>query len=173
MTSYFYWYSSSTWALVSMSVMSWSSADRRRVSVEPTFPFPAIMIFIDTIVSFSKCCNIIPFWNQENNRYFQIISKNRKAHRKSGRLPCLERREVEKRVCTNERKRLTASAAFHDYRIIRDYCGNINDSKTKCVRFFKKTLRFCQFFHNLLTFWQKLSILENRNPEVEYKEEFA
>ena len=90
---------------------------------------------------------------------------------KSGGLLRLERREVEKRVCTNERKRLTASAAFHDYRINRDYCGNINDAETNCVRFFKKTLPFYQIFRKLIdlleetvySVYQKILIGNRRN----------
>ena len=56
-------------------------------------------------------------------------------------------------------RRLTASAAFHDDRINRDYCGNINDAKTNCVQFFKESLPFYQFCHNSLTYCQKLCIL--------------
>ena len=59
-------------------------------------------------------------------------------------------------------KRLTASAALHGYRIKRDYCGNINDAETNCVRFFKKSLPFHQFFRYFLTYRQKLCILESR-----------
>ena len=99
----------------------------------------------------------------KDNHFSCSSAKNRKARRfEGGRLPCLERREVEKRVCTNERQRLTASAALHDFRINRDYCGNINDAETNCVRFFKKSLPFHQFFRYFLTYHKKLCILESR-----------
>ena len=45
--------------------------------------------------------------------------------------PNLERREVEKRIY-GERLRLTASAAFHDYRIIAEYDREINNKRTNC-----------------------------------------
>ena len=63
-------------------------------------------------------------------------------------------------------KRLTASAVFHGYRINRDYCGNINDDKTNCVRFFKKSLPFYQLYGKFLTYCQKLCILVIRQLPI-------
>lgn len=59
-------------------------------------------------------------------------------------------------------KRLTASAAFHGYRIKRNYCGNINDGKTNYVRFIKNSLSFYQLYGKFLTYCQILCILSVR-----------
>ena len=105
-TSYCSSDSSNTWASVSINVMSWPSADSSRVSVAPTFPLPAMMIFIATPeFKLFHIFSIVSLNDAENNHFFKKSRKPRKARRvKRGGLFHLERREVEKRVCTNERQ---------------------------------------------------------------------
>ena len=72
-----------------------------------------------------------------------------------------------------ERKRLTASAAFHAYRINRDYCGNINDAETNCVRFMKKSLPLYQICGSFLTDRKNLCILDNRRFTIRNRRYFV
>ncbi len=81
-------------------------------------------------------CNLV---NHYILVYFFDTLKNPAANRAAGfSRKGLERREVEKRIYESERHRLTASVAFHVYRIPEDHVRSV----AKIRRFFHEIVNF-------------------------------